>query len=159
MQYRSEEAALPALKAYLAGSWLTDFANFSAFVFHGLPDLNWAGFYLFDGHKLRLGPFVGKPACTEILPGRGVCGIAFTRREALIVPDVEEFPGHIACDSASRSELVLPILVNGECYGVFDLDSPSLGRFSEKDCARLNLWLEALVAGLPEQIWKNKPWA
>ncbi len=152
-------AAIPGLEAYLTGRWLTDFANFSAFAFHALPDLNWAGFYLFDGETLLLGPFVGKPACTEIRPGRGVCGTAFAGGKALLVPDVHEFPGHIACDSASRSELVLPLFVGGVCRGVLDLDSPSPGRFREEEAAGLELWLKALYARLPPALWDAKPWA
>lgn len=148
---------LPELEAYLTGHWLTDFANFSAFVFHSLPKLNWAGFYLFDGEKLRLGPFVGKPACTEIRPGRGVCGTSFSRRTPLLVPDVDAFPGHIVCDNASRSELVLPLLVGSECLGVFDVDSPGLNRFREEDRDGLASWLAALAAHLPERI-RDKPW-
>ena len=146
------------LEAYLVGHWLTDLANFSAFVFHALPRLNWAGFYLFDGDKLKLGPFVGRPACTEIRPGRGVCGTAFAQRKALIVADVDAFPGHILCDSASRSELVLPFLVQGECLGVFDLDSPELARFEEEDREQLTLWLESLASRIPERVRKEKPW-
>lgn len=148
-------AKLPELEDYLTGHWLTDLANFSAFVFHSLPDLNWAGFYLFDGAKLKLGPFVGKPACTEIRVGRGVCGSAFAKREALLVPDVNEFPGHIACDSASRSELVLPL----RDAGVLDLDSPSLNRFGESDREGLALWLAALERKIPAPVWERRPWA
>jgi L-methionine (R)-S-oxide reductase len=147
------------LEAYLTGHWLTDLSNFSAFVFHTLPNLNWAGFYLFDGEKLRLGPFVGKPACTEIRLGRGVCGSAFVEKKALIVPDVQAFPGHIACDSASRSELVLPLLAGEECYGVFDLDSPTLARFQEGDRIGVEGWLRALYERLPREIHRSRPWA
>lgn len=149
----------PELEAYLTGRWLTDLANFSAFVFHALPSLNWAGFYLFDGEKLVLGPFVGKPACTEIRPGRGVCGTAFARREAVLVDDVHAFPGHIACDSASRSELVIPLFSGGECFGVFDLDSPELARFRNSDRDGISRWLEALVGKVPPESWRARPWA
>jgi len=149
---------LPELEAYLVGNWLTDLANFSAFVFHSVPRLNWAGFYLFDGAKLTLGPFVGKPACTEIKVGRGVCGTAFEKGHALLVPDVHEFPGHIACDSASRSELVIPVIVDGVTCGVLDLDSPELARFSEADRVGLTLWLGALTAKVPAATWKKQPW-
>jgi L-methionine (R)-S-oxide reductase len=152
-------AKLGELEAYLTGHWLTDFANFSAFVFHSLPRLNWAGFYLFDGTKLALGPFVGRPACTEIRPGRGVCGTAFSKREALLVPNVDEFPGHITCDTASRSELVLPLLINGECLGVLDLDSPDLARFTEADRTGLATWLGALAKKIPAETWRRRPWA
>ncbi|MGZ3655493.1 MAG: GAF domain-containing protein [Bdellovibrionota bacterium] len=150
---------LPLLEAYLTGHWLTDFANFSAFVFHSLPSLNWAGFYLFDGQKLNLGPFVGRPACTEIRIGRGVCGTAFERRTPLLVPNVDEFPGHIVCDNASRSELVLPLLVNGTAIGVFDLDSPDLARFRDSDRVGLELWIAALLRRLPPAVLLGRPWA
>lgn len=156
MRTHDEESA--ELEAYLTGRWLTDFANFSAFVFDRLPNLNWAGFYLDDGASLRLGPFVGKPACTEIRYDRGVCGAAFSRREALLVPDVHHFPGHIACDSASRSEMVLPLLFRGEAWGVFDLDSPLLSRFTEEDRARLERWLSKLVNRIGPRL-SDRPWA
>lgn len=147
------------LEAYLTGRWLTDFANFSAFVFHSLPDLSWCGFYLDSGGRLDLGPFVGKPACTEIRPGRGVCGKAFAERRALLVDDVQEFPGHIACDSASRSELVLPLFSGQDCLGVFDLDSPLLSRFREDDQETLEGWLEALMQRIPSEALLARPWA
>ena len=144
------------LEAYLTGQWLTDLANFSAFVFDQLPDLNWAGFYLDDGKTLRLGPFVGKPACTEISYQRGVCGAAFREKRALLVADVHEFPGHIACDSASRSEMVIPFTAEGECLGVFDLDSPSLDRFREADRELVTTWLSLLAAKNPALT--RRPW-
>jgi L-methionine (R)-S-oxide reductase len=153
------ETDFPELEAYLTGHWLTDLANFSAFVFAKVPNLNWAGFYLDNGQKLTLGPFVGKPACTEIRYDRGVCGAAFTQKKPLLVDDVHEFPGHIACDSASRSELVIPIIVNGSVLGVLDLDSPSLARFSSADELGLSRWLEALVKKVPSGVWEKKPWA
>lgn len=114
---------------------IANLANLTALIYHSLPDLNWAGFYLWndESQELVLGPFQGKPACVRIKSGRGVCGAAFASKTAQIVFDVHTFPGHIACDEASRSELVLPIVVSGQCVGVLDLDSPSLGRFSEKD--------------------------
>lgn len=108
-------------------------ANLAALVFHTLPDLNWAGFYLMKGGELVLGPFQGRPACVRIAVGRGVCGTAVAQRRTQLVPDVNAFPGHIACDSASRSELVVPIFKAGAVFGVMDLDSPSLGRFSQAD--------------------------
>ena len=146
------ELKLPELEAYLTGYWLTDLANFAAFVFHSVPDLNWAGFYLHDGTKLLLGPFVGRPACTEIRPGRGVCGTSFTSGKPLLVANVEEFPGHIVCDNASRSELVLPFT-----EGVLDLDSPSLARFTSEDEEGLSLWLAALLRKNP--ALSERPWA
>lgn len=108
-------------------------ANVAALIYHTLPDLNWAGFYLMKDGELVLGPFQGKPACVRIAVGRGVCGAAAARRESVLVPDVDAFPGHIACDSASRSELVVPLVKNGTLLGVLDLDSPSLSRFDEAD--------------------------
>lgn len=115
-------------------------ANLAALIFDGLADLNWAGFYFLRGGELVLGPFQGKPACVRIAIGRGVCGTAVARREAVVVEDVEKFPDHIACDSASRSELVVPLIRNGEVLGVLDLDSPHAGRFDADDrdgCVKL----------------------
>ena len=150
---------MPDLRAYLTGYWLSDFSNFAAFVYHSLPELNWVGFYFFDGNMLRLGPFVGRPACTEIRPGRGVCGQAFSSGRALIVPNVEEFPGHITCDSRSRAELVLPIVVGSLAVGVLDLDSPVPGRFSEADLEGLSLWLSVLVEKISADTWADWPQA
>jgi len=115
-------------------------ANAAALIWHLLPDLNWAGFYLMKGGELVLGPFQGKPACIRIPLGRGVCGTAAERRESVLVPDVHAFPGHIACDAASRSELVVPLLRGDRVFGVLDLDSPLAARFDEDDrrgCERL----------------------
>ena len=109
-------------------------ANTSAVLFHALPALNWAGFYfLRAGGTLVLGPFQGKPACVRIGPGRGVCGAAVERRQSILVEDVHAFPGHIACDAASRSELVVPLVRDGRVLGVIDLDSPMVGRFDTDD--------------------------
>ena len=117
----------------------TDFianaANTAALIFNGLPDLNWAGFYLMKEGELVLGPFQGKPACVRIAVGKGVCGTAVARRESVLVEDVELFPGHIACDAASRSELVVPLIRAGEVIGVLDLDAPLPARFDEDDRA------------------------
>ena len=111
-------------------------ANFAALVYHGLPDLNWAGFYFHDGQELVVGPFQGLPACVRIPMGKGVCGTAAITRATQVVPDVHEFPGHIACDAASRSEIVVPLIdANGTLIGVFDVDSPLPGRFDEDDRA------------------------
>ena len=118
-------------------------ANLAALVFHTLPDLNWAGFYWLKGGELVLGPFQGKPACVRIALGKGVCGAAAQSRRSIVVPDVHAFPGHIACDSASRSELVVPVIAAGRVVGVLDLDSPLPGRFDEEDARAL----ESLVAG------------
>ena len=120
-------------------------ANFSALLFQALPALNWVGFYLLRGDELVLGPFQGKVACVRIALGRGVCGTAAVRRETLLVPDVHEFPGHIACDSASRSELVLPLLQDGKLLGVLDLDSPELARFDAEDVAGLEAAVRLLL--------------
>ncbi|WP_210497019.1 GAF domain-containing protein [Microvirga antarctica] len=115
-------------------------ANMAALLYDQLPDLNWAGFYFMRGEGLVLGPFQGKVACVRIPVGRGVCGTAVAERTSMVVPDVHAFPGHIACDSASRSELVVPLLRDGEALGVLDLDSPSPARFDAVDregCERL----------------------
>ncbi|MCL6713378.1 GAF domain-containing protein [Pseudomonas sp. R2.Fl] len=108
-------------------------ANLSALVYHALPDLNWAGFYFHDGTELVVGPFQGLPACVRIALDKGVCGAAARTRQTQRVEDVEAFPGHIACDSASRSELVVPLVKNDRLIGVLDLDSPRLARFDEED--------------------------
>jgi len=108
-------------------------ANMSALIFTSLPDLNWAGFYFLQGDTLVLGPFQGRPACVRIEMGKGVCGTAATTRQTQRVRDVNDFPGHIACDSASRSELVVPLIHDGRVIGVLDLDSPIPARFTQKD--------------------------
>jgi len=110
-------------------------ANLSALLYDAMPRLNWAGFYLMRGGELVLGPFQGKPACVRIPVGRGVCGTAVARRESILVEDVHAFPGHIACDAASRSELVVPLIRDDEVIGVIDLDSPEPGRFDADDQA------------------------
>jgi L-methionine (R)-S-oxide reductase len=117
-------------------------ANLAALIFNTLPDLNWAGFYRLKDGGLVLGPFQGRPACVRIALGKGVCGTAARDRRTLVVPNVDEFPGHIACDSASRSEIVVPIVRGNRVFGVLDLDSPKLARFDEEDARGL----EALVA-------------
>ncbi len=108
-------------------------ANTSALLFQLLPDVNWVGFYIAQGDKLVLGPFQGKPACVRIPFGKGVCGAAAANGETIVVPDVDQFPGHIACDTASRSEIVVPLLNWGRLLGVLDIDSVSLNRFDEED--------------------------
>lgn len=113
--------------------FIANAANFAAFVYDALPEINWAGFYFPDADGLVLGPFGGKPACTRLPSGRGVCGAAFGSAQSVIVDDVGAFADHIVCDSASRSELVVPILRDNAAYGVFDIDSPVLARFSERD--------------------------
>jgi GAF domain-containing protein len=112
---------------------VANLANASALLWQHLADINWAGFYKMENGILVLGPFQGKPACIEIKVGRGVCGTAVAEDRTQLVYDVHEFPGHIACDSASNSEIVVPIHVRGEIWGVLDIDSPNIGRFSEED--------------------------
>lgn len=112
-------------------------ANLAALIYHQVPDLNWAGFYFYDGRELVLGPFQGQVACVRIAQGRGVCGTAAQRRRTVIVPNVHEFAGHIACDSASNSELVTPLTRGDELLGVLDLDSPKFERFDSDDAAGL----------------------
>ena len=124
---------------------IANMANAASLLYHSLPDLNWAGFYLMKDGELVLGPFQGKPACVRIAVGRGVCGAAAERRETVVVEDVHAFPGHIACDAASRSEVVVPILVGGDLVGVLDLDSPRLGRFDADDRAGLEAFVASLV--------------
>jgi GAF domain-containing protein len=121
-------------------------ANFSSLIFHSLPDLNWAGFYFAKDGELVLGPFQGKPACVRIRIGQGVCGTAAAKCATTIVPNVHEFPGHIACDSASNSEIVVPLIKNDEFIGVLDLDSPSPARFDEEDAAGLEELVRILLA-------------
>ncbi len=113
--------------------WIANTANLAALLFHSLPDLNWVGFYFLQGEELVLGPFQGRPACVRIPLGSGVCGTAAQERRILRVPEVAAFPGHIACDVASRSEIVLPLLRGHEILGVLDLDSPQPDRFQEID--------------------------
>ena len=146
-QYAQLEAQARAL---LAGERdrVANAANLSALVFHSLPALNWVGFYFWDGRELVVGPFQGLPACVRIALGKGVCGTAAATRATQVVPDVHAFPGHIACDSASRSELVVPLYDGDALVGVFDLDSPEPSRFDEEDRAGLEtlarIFLESL---------------
>jgi L-methionine (R)-S-oxide reductase len=120
-------------------------ANIASLVFHALPDLNWAGFYWMKGGELVLGPFQGKPACVRIALGKGVCGTAARDRRTIVVPDVNEFPGHIACDAASKSEIVVPIVQGGQVIGVFDVDSPKRARFDEEDARGLEALVQLFV--------------
>jgi L-methionine (R)-S-oxide reductase len=124
------------VRGLLAGEpdLIANAANFGALIYHSLPDLNWAGFYLYDGNELVVGPFQGKPACIRIALGRGVCGTAAQTRETQLVRDVNAFDGHIACDAASQSEIVVPLInANGTLLGVWDADSPVIDRFDEDD--------------------------
>ena len=127
---------------------VANLANASALIFDRMDNLNWAGFYLYDGERLVLNAFQGKPACIEIPMGRGVCGTAAARRETIVVPDVHKFEGHIACDSASQSEIVIPIVIDGDLFGVLDIDSPYTDRFDGED----KEGLEAFVNVLSEQL-------
>jgi GAF domain-containing protein len=137
------------LEGLLAGERdaIANAANTAALIFTTLPDLNWAGFYFLRGDTLVLGPFQGKPACVRIEMGRGVCGAAAQRRETMRVEDVNAFPDHIACDSASRSELVVPLIHNGAVIGVLDLDSPIPARFDSVDQAGLERIAALFLAG------------
>ena len=140
------------LRALLEGEHdlIANAANMAALLFWSLPDLNWAGFYLLEPGRgdLLLGPFQGKPACVRIEIGRGVCGTAAARRETVVVQDVHAFPGHIACDSASNSEIVVPVIRDGRLLGVLDLDSPVHARFDDADARGLEALVRILVESL-----------
>ena len=123
-------------------------ANLAALVYHALPDLNWVGFYFYDGNELVVGPFQGQPACVRIALDKGVCGAAARTRQTQRVADVDAFPGHIACDAASRSELVVPLVHDGALLGVFDLDSPMVNRFDEEDQQGLETIADAYLESL-----------
>ena len=120
-------------------------ANLASLLFHSLPNLNWAGFYLLKQEELVLGPFQGKPACVRIAIGNGVCGTAAKRRETIVVDNVNDFPGHIACDSDSHSEIVVPIVKGEKLFGVLDLDSPIVSRFDDEDAKGLNELVEVFI--------------
>ena len=147
--YKDVAASLAAL---LEGETdaLANLANAVALLAGALEKINWCGVYLMRGGELVLGPFQGKPACVRIALGKGVCGTAAARRETLVVPDVNAFPGHIACDAASRSEIVVPILAGGKLRGVLDVDAPEPDRFDAEDQAGLEAFVEALV---PRIAW------
>lgn len=131
---------------------LADLANASALLNQALADINWVGFYLLEGDTLILGPFQGKPACVEIKTGNGVCGTAVAKDEIMLVKNVHEFPGHIACDCASNSEIVIPIHKGGKIIGVLDIDSPLLSRFDEDDRDGL-LALVKIIEKSLQKIW------
>jgi GAF domain-containing protein len=135
------------LGALISGEedWIANLANAAALLYHGLPDVNWAGFYLLKKGVLVVGPFQGQPACVRIELGRGVCGTAASKRHTLVVPNVHEFEGHIACDSASNAEIVVPMIRNDEVLGVLDIDSPMFGRFDAEDQKGLERFVEALL--------------
>ena len=136
------------LSSLLAGErdLIANTANFSSLIFQSLPDLNWTGFYFAKDGELVLGPFQGKPACVRIKLGQGVCGAGAAKCETVIVPNVHEFPGHIACDSASKSEIVVPLLKNSRLIGVLDLDSPQTARFDQDDAAGLETLVRILLS-------------
>jgi GAF domain-containing protein len=138
------------LQALLAGErdLVANAANTAALIYDALPDLNWAGFYLYKSGELVLGPFQGKPACVRIALGRGVCGTAAARRETVLVEDVHQFPGHIACDSASNSEIVVPLVRGSELLGVLDIDSPRFRRFGAADQRGLERLAQIFLASL-----------
>lgn len=126
--------------------FIANAANFSALLFNSLPNVNWAGFYFLHGDELVLGPFQGNPACVRIPMGKGVCGVAAQQLETIIVPNVHEFPGHIACDVASNAEIVVPLFDGERLLGVLDLDSPLIGRFDDQDAEGLNELATVFVA-------------
>nr|WP_242866828.1 GAF domain-containing protein [Abyssisolibacter fermentans] len=132
--------------------WLANLSNATALLGYMLDDINWVGFYLLKNNELVLGPFQGKPACTHIQMGKGVCGTAALNRKIQIVENVQEFPGHIACDSESKSEIVIPIISGNKLIGVLDIDSPILSRFDKED----GLYLEKFVGILNKYIkWED----
>jgi len=136
------------LAALLAddGDFVANAANCAALIYRRLPGLNWAGFYVLKGGELVLGPFQGRPACVRIAIGNGVCGASAEKRETIVVENVHEFQGHIACDSASNSEIVVPLIAGGRLIGVLDLDSASIGRFDSEDRAGLEMLARVFLA-------------
>jgi L-methionine (R)-S-oxide reductase len=138
------------LRGLLAGEsdLIANAANATSLIYHALPDLNWCGVYLLKGGELVVGPFQGKPACVRIPLGKGVCGTAAAQRKTIVVPDVHAFPGHIACDAASQSEIVVPLIARDELLGVLDLDSPKLARFEDEDRRGLEQLAAILAASV-----------
>ena len=147
MDYTMLQAQVQALTEGIPHT-IANLANTSAAIWQAMDKINWAGFYLMENGMLVLGPFQGKPACIEIPVGKGVCGTAVKEAKTILVEDVHQFPGHIACDSASNSEIVVPIFKNGEVWGVLDIDSPYVGRFTKDD----QIGLEALVKELERTL-------
>jgi GAF domain-containing protein len=147
----SYDAILEQLKSLIDPSFseVANMANIASLLYWSVEGVNWVGFYIFDNERLMLGPFHGKPACVTIEIGKGVCGTSAERRETVIVPDVEDFPGHIACDDSSRSEMVIPMLRNGELLGVLDVDSPTPGRFERKERELFEAIVRLLLATHP----------
>ena len=140
------------LSALIAGEsdWVANLANASALLYHSLDQVNWTGFYLLRGTELVVGPFQGKPACVRIALGRGVCGTAAQNRQTIVVADVHQFPGHIACDSASNSEIVVPMIKNDQLIGVLDIDSPITNRFDDEDREGLENFVAVILRGNAE---------
>ena len=140
------------LRSLLEGErdFIANAANLTSLLYHSLADLNWAGLYLHKGGELVLGPFQGQPACVRIAIGKGVCGTAAEQRQTILVDNVHDFPGHIACDSASNSELVVPLIAHDKLLGVLDLDSPALARFDDEDARGLNELVEIFIQGSSE---------
>jgi GAF domain-containing protein len=145
------------LRSLLEGErdFIANAANFSSLLYHSLPDLNWTGFYLLKEGELVLGPFQGKPACVRIAMGKGVCGAAAEQRQTILVDNVHEFPGHIACDSESNSEIVVPLIKDQQLIGVLDLDSPLFGRFDDEDARGLNDLVSLFMATIHESTRNN----
>lgn len=155
MYHTNYEALQNQLRGLLEGEthWLANLANTAALLFQELKDINWVGFYLLEGEELILGPFQGKPACIRIPLGKGVCGTTAERRVSTVVSNVHEFPGHIACDPVSCSEVVVPMITaEGELLGVLDVDSPFLSRFTEEDAEGLGVIVDILVSSCD---WKR----
>lgn len=150
VHYLTVEDLLPTVESVLSSETdlIANMANVAALLFEALPEINWAGFYLWKDGELVLGPFQGRLACTRIPAGKGVCGTVATEHKTLVVPDVHLFPGHIACDAASESEIVLPILIKDRFIGVLDIDSPIKNRFSQED----QIMLESIVRLLINSI-------
>ena len=140
------------LRSLLEGErdFIANAANLSSLLYHSLPDLNWAGLYLHKGSELVLGPFQGQPACVRIAIGKGVCGTAAEQRQTILVDNVHDFPGHIACDSASNSEIVVPLIAHDKLLGVLDLDSPAFARFDDEDARGLNELVEIFIQASSE---------
>src|SRR5580704_15689944 len=148
---RADYASLAQeLGALLSGErdFIANAANTAALIYEALPQVNWAGFYFLKAGELIVGPFQGKPACVRIALGSGVCGTAAAQRRTLVVPDVHQFPGHIACDAASRSEIVVPLIAGATLLGVLDLDSPRAGRFDEADARGLESLAELFLQSI-----------
>ncbi len=148
------ELLITQMQALLEGETdtIANLSNVSSLIFHSLDNVNWAGFYLYKNEELILGPFQGKPACMHISLGKGVCGAAATSRTTQCIANVHEFPGHIACDGASNSEIVVPIVIEGKLYGVLDIDSSEFGNFGTVDIQ----YLEMLVEELTKYIYNYK---